>query len=168
MYRISEGRTWLVLGYVLTFVFVFLFVQDFRLNANKVYAFVSRHLAKQRRIRQIEQLLACVSKSGLNDSQSQEEILTSCINILSEDKKETKNVERFIERLSSDDSKINALIRCRKLKNAYLVAVRGGRVEQVERIAKLARESRQAAIADICEKYLAKEREERLYSGGQL
>eukprot|EP00118_Oscarella_pearsei_P023925 m.293467 g.293467 ORF g.293467 m.293467 type:complete len:1642 (+) comp40739_c0_seq1:3926-8851(+) len=150
------------------FKLAFNLIQDFRLNANKVYAFVSRHLAKQRRIRQIEQLLACVSKSGLNDSQSQEEILTSCINILSEDKKETKNVERFIERLSSDDSKINALIRCRKLKNAYLVAVRGGRVEQVERIAKLARESRQAAIADICEKYLAKEREERLYSGGQL
>ena len=73
--------------------FVQVFSQDFRLNANKIYSYVSRSFAKLRRLRQVEQLLSCVKKSGLNDWRCQEEILMSCINVLAEDKKEVGSMK---------------------------------------------------------------------------
>ena len=62
---------------------------------------------------------------------------------------------------------IDALVRCGKLKNAYLVAVQGKRVRQVERIAELARKSGQTTIWKICDQYLETQREDYFLSGGR-
>lgn len=47
------------------------------------------------------------------------------------------------------------------------MAVRGKRIEQVERIAQLARKSGQVTIWKICDQYLEAQREDRLLSGGR-
>ena len=51
-------------------------------------------------------------------------------------------------------SQINGYILCGKLKSAYLIAVKAGRVDDVRHIAAAADRTGQAAVKGICEKWL--------------
>ena len=50
---------------------------------------------------------------------------------------------------------INAYVLCGKLRSAYLIAVKGERVEDIQRIGAAAERSGQTAVKKICEKWLA-------------
>ncbi len=50
---------------------------------------------------------------------------------------------------------INAYILCGKLKSAYLIAVRGEKVDDVRRIAAAADRSGQTAVKSIADKWLS-------------
>ena len=49
---------------------------------------------------------------------------------------------------------INAFITCGKLKSAYLIAVKGNRVEAIKEIAEIALNAGQSNLVDICNKFL--------------
>ncbi len=49
---------------------------------------------------------------------------------------------------------IKAFVLAGKLKNAYLVAVKAGEVDDVRHIAELAGKAGQIAVRDICQKWL--------------
>ena len=49
---------------------------------------------------------------------------------------------------------INAFIMCGKLKSAYLVAVKGDRVDAIQEIAEVAMNTGQSKMVEICNKFL--------------
>lgn len=52
-------------------------------------------------------------------------------------------------------SKIEAYIKCGRLKSAYLVAVHRGRHEDVVKVQEVAKSNGQAHVATMCSKWLA-------------
>ena len=50
---------------------------------------------------------------------------------------------------------ISAFLMCGKLKSAYLIAVKGDRVDAIREIAELAETTGQSKMVEICKKYMA-------------
>ena len=50
---------------------------------------------------------------------------------------------------------ISAFLMCGKLKSAYLIAVKGDRVDAIREIAELAEKTGQSKMVEICSKYLS-------------
>ncbi|XP_019625924.1 PREDICTED: zinc finger FYVE domain-containing protein 26-like [Branchiostoma belcheri] len=136
------------------FGLAFRIIQDFHLNATLVYIQAGRTLAKQKQYKEISQLLQCVEESGLSDEQSWDEIIGACLLVVADDPGQSKEAESLIKRIRSDANKINAYILCGKLKSAYLIAVRGERVDDIRRIAGTAERHGQSAVKSICDKWL--------------
>ncbi|CAH1262608.1 ZFYVE26 [Branchiostoma lanceolatum] len=136
------------------FGLAFRIIQDFHLNATLVYIQAGRTLAKQKQYKEITQLLQCVEESGLSDEQSWDEIIGACLLVVADDPGQSKEAESLIKRIRSDANKINAYILCGKLKSAYLIAVRGERVDDIRRIAGTAERHGQSAVKSICDKWL--------------
>ncbi|XP_078590684.1 zinc finger FYVE domain-containing protein 26-like isoform X2 [Branchiostoma floridae x Branchiostoma japonicum] len=136
------------------FGLAFRIIQDFHLNGTLVYIQAGRTLAKQRQYKEISQLLQCVEESGLSDEQSWDEIIGACLLVVADDPGQSKEAESLIKRIRSDANKINAYILCGKLKSAYLIAVRGERVDDIRRIAGTAERHGQSAVKSICDKWL--------------
>ena len=67
---------------------------------------------------------------------------------------ETRQADKMVQRMRNPKAKIDAQIACRKLKAAYLVAVRAKLIDEIRRIYQLALESENRGVVGICEKFL--------------
>lgn len=67
---------------------------------------------------------------------------------------ETRQADKMVQRMKSPKAKIDAQIACKKLKAAYLVAVRAKQIDEIRRIYQLALESENRGVVSICEKFL--------------
>ncbi|XP_027211290.2 uncharacterized protein Sptz [Penaeus vannamei] len=65
------------------------------------------------------------------------------------------HLDALVKLLSSDSAKIEAYIKCGRLKSAYLVAVHRGRHEDVVKVQEVAKSNGQAHVATMCSKWLA-------------
>ncbi|XP_064106569.1 uncharacterized protein LOC135215606 [Macrobrachium nipponense] len=65
------------------------------------------------------------------------------------------NLDVIVKLFSSENAKIEAYIKCGRLKSAYLVAVHRGKYEDVILVQQAAKQSGQAHVATMCTKWLA-------------
>ncbi|EDO48452.1 predicted protein [Nematostella vectensis] len=130
-------------------------IQDYNLPAARVYINTGRALARQYRYQHIQQLLRCVSDTGLVTDKCHDEIILACVRIISSDDSQTKHVDSLIRLLRNDSNKVNAYLLCGKLRSAYLIAVKEKRVEAIEQIAEEAMKVGQKKTLELCKKWLA-------------
>lgn len=79
----------------------------------------------------------------------------SGVRVLVELHKDVKTAENLTGKLVSTKSKVHASILCRKLKAAYLMAVKANDIGLVELILDEARKQNDKTVCDLCDKYLA-------------
>lgn len=129
-------------------------IQDYNLPAARVYVDAGRSLARQYKYPLIEELLRCSGETGQVTDKCHDDIILACVSIVAADQSQAKYLEGLIKHLKSEINKISAFIMCGKLKSAYLIAVKGVRVDAIREIADVAEKSGQSKMVEICRKYL--------------
>ncbi|ESP02327.1 hypothetical protein LOTGIDRAFT_238051 [Lottia gigantea] len=129
-------------------------IKECRLSTTAIFTHTSRELAKHQHYSSIRELHNLINQAGLGDEESLDEIIRAALLILADNQEEAKETENLIKLLKKDTNKINAYILCGKLRSAYLLAVKGERIEDVQRIAGAAQRTGQAAVKNICTKWL--------------
>ncbi|KAL3872697.1 hypothetical protein ACJMK2_035906 [Sinanodonta woodiana] len=136
-------------------------IKEYKLGAVGIFTHVAREMAKHQRYDDIRKLLDCVGSSGMGDDDTNDEIVGACVLVLADIPSEAKETENLIKLLKKDSNKINAYILCGKLRSAYLMAVKGDRVEDVKRIQGAAQRMGQTAVVTICTKWLQQKEDEK-------
>ncbi|XP_067681511.1 uncharacterized protein [Haliotis asinina] len=129
-------------------------IQESRLTSTSIFTHTAREMAKHKHYALIKRMLDCVEQSGIGNDDTLDEIIRASLLVLADKESEVKEVDNLIKLLRKDSNKINAFILCGKLRSAYLLAVKGERVEDVQRIAGAAQRLNQGAVRNICNKWL--------------
>ncbi|KAL5009256.1 hypothetical protein ScPMuIL_014837 [Solemya velum] len=129
-------------------------LNEFRLGAVAIFTHVAREMVQHSRYDHVKHLLDKMSAAGMGDDESVDEIVGACLLVIADRNSEVKETENLIKLLRNDSNKINAYILCGKLRSAYLLAVKGERVEDVQRIVGAAQRMGQTAVKNICNKWL--------------
>ncbi|XP_076234454.1 zinc finger FYVE-type containing 26 spastizin [Calliopsis andreniformis] len=139
----------------------FRIMQDYNLPQQKIYSLTGHILTIKNNLPAIEQLIKCCHTSGIPNSYViSDYVLTHCVKLLlnplhSEPELDLKNDIHSLIRLITDvELKINAYIECKQLKNAYLLASKHKRAQDVRKILKEADRLGQSVVKAICMKWL--------------
>ncbi|XP_074921480.1 zinc finger FYVE domain-containing protein 26 isoform X8 [Chelonoidis abingdonii] len=138
------------------FGIAFRVLQDFQLEAAAVYSKVAKALVKQRNYSEIRQLLKCVNESGVAAKNDGDIIILNCLDEFKDIPSE--DLDNLIQDMDSDENKIQAYLKCNKLRSAYLVSVRQENtraVELVQHVRQLAENSREDVVQAICAQWLS-------------
>jgi hypothetical protein len=85
-----------------------------------------------------------------------DQIVFTCIDVFVDEHQDVATAERFIERLQGQHNHVMGLIKCNKLKKAYLEAVRLERIDLTLSVKSAADASGQKTISQLCAKFLSK------------
>ncbi|KAG8454771.1 hypothetical protein GDO86_001117, partial [Hymenochirus boettgeri] len=137
------------------FGLAFRVIQDFQLDATKVYSKVCKQLVQKEHYSEILQLVKCVSESGIAAENDCDQILLRCVEEMAD--MTSDELEKLIQGMRNDENKIKAFLTCRMMRSAYLTAVK----QEHERAIQLVQEVWQAAhrlndmvVQGICSKWL--------------
>lgn len=134
-------------------------IQDMNLNADRIYAIVTKYLAVNNRLQDVEKLVSSI-KSNRNqpDTKLCDEILSLAVqSALSNNSSPQRNktiVENLIRLISDTSVQIDCHILSGQLKAAYLLAVQHKRMGDIRRILRYAEKTNQIQIKKLCEKKL--------------
>eukprot|EP00062_Callorhinchus_milii_P004130 gi/632942170/ref/XP_007886267.1/ PREDICTED: zinc finger FYVE domain-containing protein 26 [Callorhinchus milii] len=135
----------------------FRIIQDFQLDAAAVYNKAAKHLLHERQFCQIRQLLKCVRESGVASSEDTDHLLIRFIEGGDQQLSQSKELEKLILEMKSDENKIKAFMICNKYRSAYLVAVKfePPRAAQViQEVLEAAERAEDDLIPKICRDWL--------------
>ncbi|XP_048339945.1 zinc finger FYVE domain-containing protein 26 isoform X1 [Sphaerodactylus townsendi] len=138
------------------FGIAFRVLQDFQLEAAAVYNKVAQQLLKQQKYSEIRQLLKCIKESGVAAKNDGDNVILNCLGELGAIPSE--ELDDLIQDMDSDENKIQAYLRCHKLRSAYLVAVKlenPRAVQLVQHVRQLAEDSGEDVVQAICTQWLS-------------
>jgi hypothetical protein len=140
--------------YLNRFNLAFQIVQDFRLpcEEGEVYRRAARHLTRKRQLGKVNDMLKNV-KGTIDDSEWDRVIESGVIAVLCEELGDTRGGEKYIGRLTGAPARVRANITCRKLRAAYLLAVKLNSVELVAEI-RTAAKLHDAKVFKLCETFI--------------
>ncbi|XP_061467048.1 zinc finger FYVE domain-containing protein 26 isoform X2 [Rhineura floridana] len=138
------------------FGIAFRVLQDFQLDAATVYNKVARQLVKQQNYSEIKQLLKCIKESGVADKNDGDNVILNCLDEF--DSIPAEELDNLIQDMDSDENKIQAYLKCHKLRSAYLVSVKQEStraVQLVQHVRQLAEDSGEDVVQAICTQWLS-------------
>ncbi|KAK7502719.1 hypothetical protein BaRGS_00005969, partial [Batillaria attramentaria] len=110
---------------------------------------------KMKRSKDMLQLLDMVDQRRILDDDEWDEVVSSALLELTEKQMEARDeTEALIKMIRKEHNKINALIMSGKLRSAYLTAAKTNRAHDITRIMAAAERMGQAAVRNICKKWL--------------
>lgn len=134
-------------------------IQDMNLNPDKIYAIVTKYLAVNNRLQDVEKLVSCI-KSNHNqpDTKLCDEILSlavqSALSNHTSPQRVKGTIDNLIRSISNTSMQIDCHILSGQLKAAYLLAVQHKRMNDIRRILRYAEKTNQIQIKKLCEKKL--------------
>lgn len=137
------------------FGIAFRVIQDFQLEAFKVYSKVCKQLVQQENYSEILQLVKCVSESGIAAEKDCDQILLRCVEEMAD--VPSDELEKLIQGMRSDETKIKAFLACRMMRSAYLTAVKQEHekaVQLVQEVLQAAHNLKDNVVQGICSKWL--------------
>ncbi|XP_034498234.1 zinc finger FYVE domain-containing protein 26 isoform X2 [Ailuropoda melanoleuca] len=137
------------------FGIAFRVLQDFQLDAAATYCRAARQLVEREKYSEIQQLLKCVSESGMAATSDGDTILLNCLEAFK--RIPPQELEGLIQAIHSDDNKVQAYLTCCKLRSAYLIAVKQEHSRAtvlVQQVQQAAKSSGDAVVQDICAQWL--------------
>ncbi|KAE8587814.1 hypothetical protein XENTR_v10022121 [Xenopus tropicalis] len=137
------------------FGLAFRVIQDFQLDAAKVYGKVCKQLVGQEHYAEILQLVKCVSESGIAAENDCDQILLRCIEEMAD--MSPDELEKLIQGMRSDENKIKAFLTCRMMRSAYLTAVKQEHeraIQLVQEVWQATRQINDTVVQGICHKWL--------------
>ncbi|XP_060119541.1 zinc finger FYVE domain-containing protein 26-like [Heteronotia binoei] len=138
------------------FGIAFRVLQDFQLEAAAVYNKVARQLLKRQKYSEIRQLLKCIKESGAAAKNDGDNVILNCLDDF--EAFPSEELDNLIQDMDSDENKIQAYLRCHKLRSAYLVAVKlenPRAVQLVQHVRQLAEDSGEDVVQAICTQWLS-------------
>lgn len=147
--KAALAETMLVLH---NFDLAFQIMQDFRLPITTIYVSAIKKIAQKKQEAKINDLLRNIK--GTITDQEWDEILLAAINVFANEQQDYKTAEKFAVKLCDDNSRITALVWCKRLKRAYLEAVKMNNVEKVELIRDEAAKMDAKTEYEMCIKWL--------------
>uniref|UniRef100_A0ABI7YSS0 Zinc finger FYVE domain-containing protein 26 n=1 Tax=Felis catus TaxID=9685 RepID=A0ABI7YSS0_FELCA len=141
--------------------------KDFQLDAAATYCRAARQLVEREKYSEIQQLLKCVSESGMAAKSDGDTILLNCLEAFK--RIPPQELEVLIQAIHSDDNKVQAYLTCCKLRSAYLVAVKqehSRAAALVQQVQQAARSSGDAVVQDICTQWLLTSHTRSTHSSG--
>ncbi|XP_054825928.1 zinc finger FYVE domain-containing protein 26 [Eublepharis macularius] len=138
------------------FGIAFRVLQDFQLDAAAVYNKVAQQLLKQQKYSEIRQLLKCIKESGVAAKNDGDNVILNCLDEF--EAIPSEELDDLIQDMDSDENKIQAYLRCHKLRSAYLVAVKQENpraVQLVQHVRQLAEDSGEDVVQAICTQWLS-------------
>ncbi|XP_042303954.1 zinc finger FYVE domain-containing protein 26 isoform X3 [Sceloporus undulatus] len=130
--------------------------KDFQLEAAAVYNKVARQLVKQQNYSEIRQLIKCIKESGAANKNDGDNVILNCLDDF--DSVPAEELDNLIQDMESDENKIQAYLRCHKLRSAYLVSVKQENtraVQLVQHVRQLAEDSGEDVVQAICTQWLS-------------
>ncbi|KAF3831059.1 hypothetical protein GH733_002297 [Mirounga leonina] len=137
------------------FGIAFRVLQDFQLDAAATYCRAARQLVEREKYSEIQQLLKCVSESGMAAKSDGDTILLNCLEAFK--RIPPQELEGLIQAIHSDDNKVQAYLTCCKLRSAYLIAVKQEHSRAtvlVQQVQQAAKSSGDTVVQDICTQWL--------------
>ncbi|KAM4663559.1 zinc finger FYVE domain-containing protein 26 [Discoglossus pictus] len=137
------------------FGIAFRVIQDFQLDATKVYSKVCKQLVQEGHYSEILQLVKCVSESGVAAESDCDQILLKCVGEMSD--MSPDELEKLIQGMKSDENKIKAFLSCHMMRSAYLTAVKQEHlraIELVQEVWQVAHNLNDTVVQGICTKWL--------------
>ncbi|XP_068109450.1 zinc finger FYVE domain-containing protein 26 isoform X2 [Hyperolius riggenbachi] len=137
------------------FGIAFRIIQDFQLDASKVYSKVCKQLVLQQNYSEILLLVKCVSESGIAAEKDCDQILLRCVEEMAD--MSSEELEKLIQGMKSDETKIKAFLACRMMRSAYLTAVKQEHekaIQLVQEVWQVAHNLNDGVVQGICSKWL--------------
>ncbi|XP_057314867.1 zinc finger FYVE domain-containing protein 26-like [Hydractinia symbiolongicarpus] len=137
-------------------------IQEFKLPSPSIFGRALKSLARSCKYAEVTSILRNVEQNGMIVAKEKDEILQQVIKVVTQFG-QMKDANQFIKQIKADLVKINSLIMCGRLKDAYLEAVKSKRATEIQRILDEARKSSsQRNMIDICERWLKNHQENQL------
>ncbi|XP_039598163.1 zinc finger FYVE domain-containing protein 26 isoform X1 [Polypterus senegalus] len=140
------------------FGIAFRVIQDFQLDASMAYDKAGKRLVKQQQYKDIKQLLKCVSESGAATKNDCDNIILGCIEVADKGPAHAKELDSLILEMKCPGNKVKAYLLCRKLRPAYLTAVKMEQPqagELVQEVLLAAETIEDVVMQDICRQWLS-------------
>ncbi|XP_032083490.1 zinc finger FYVE domain-containing protein 26 isoform X2 [Thamnophis elegans] len=134
----------------------FRILQDFQLDVAAIYNKVARQLVKQHSYSEIRQLIKCIKESGAADKNDGDNVILSCLDEF--DSIPAEELDNLIQDMDSDENKIQAYLKCHKLRSAYLISVKQENVravQLVQHIQQMAEDGGDDVVQAICTQWLS-------------
>uniref|UniRef100_A0ABM5FA00 Zinc finger FYVE domain-containing protein 26 n=1 Tax=Pogona vitticeps TaxID=103695 RepID=A0ABM5FA00_9SAUR len=138
------------------FGIAFRVLQDFQLDAAAVYSEVARQLVKQKNYSEIRQFLKCIKESGAANKNDGDNVILNCLDEFQSIPAE--ELDNLIQDMENDENKIQAYLKCHKLRSAYLVSVKQENtraLQLVQHVRQLAEDSGEDVVQAICTQWLS-------------
>lgn len=142
----------------------FRIIQDFKLESESVYTSVVKHLAVNRQLHGVEQLIDCIRGNSLGDTSVDRmcdrilgvavEVFCSHGFVVNKDASTRELFERLMKQVSDVAIRINCYISSGQLKSAYLLAVQHEREADIRKVWRKAEKTNQTHIQKLCERKL--------------
>lgn len=132
-------------------------MQDYKLEAMKVFGATSKYLAKNQRLGEIQRLLDCISTNNGDISASDsDELLSIAVNaaVHCHEPETKQTLDKLVKRIGSVETRISCYIFIGQLKSAYLLANKHERLAEIRKILRQAEMTNQMHIKKLCEKKL--------------
>nr|XP_020655714.1 zinc finger FYVE domain-containing protein 26 [Pogona vitticeps] len=138
------------------FGIAFRVLQDFQLDAAAIYNEVARQLVKQKNYSEIRQFLKCIKESGAANKNDGDNVILNCLDEFQSIPAE--ELDNLIQDMENDENKIQAYLKCHKLRSAYLVSVKQENtraLQLVQHVRQLAEDSGEDVVQAICTQWLS-------------
>lgn len=135
-------------------------IQDMGLSSEKIYAIVTKYLALNNRLQDVEKLVGCIKSNSnqMDNKLCDESILLLAVQSALSNPNTAQRTKATIESLIRLIVNVSIQIECHilsgQLKAAYLLAVQHKRIPDIRRILRYAEKSNQHQIKKLCEKKL--------------
>ncbi|XP_063589556.1 uncharacterized protein LOC134766562 [Penaeus indicus] len=129
-------------------------VEGSGISAEKLLSVVSQLLVAHEQYSTVGQVVRGMQEWGVLKAKTIDIALQPAL-LATASSTQNTHLDALVKLLSSDSAKIEAYIKCGRLKSAYLVAVHRGRHEDVVKVQEVAKSNGQAHVATMCSKWLA-------------
>lgn len=133
-------------------------IQEMSLNADKIYAIVTKYVSLNNRVHDVEKLIECVRS---NSTQAEKRLCDEILSLAVQSALNTHNsqqvkstIENLIRMIDDIGTQIDCHLLSGQLKAAYLLAVHHKRITDIRRILRHAEKTNQPQIKKLCEKKL--------------
>jgi hypothetical protein len=94
-------------SYFPSFIFYSRIITDYHLKASQIYSLAGRKLALDGRLADIEQLISCIQRSGVSETNSVcDDVLVLCVQVLAE-KQDSTDMEPLIKLIVDPGRKVS-------------------------------------------------------------
>lgn len=132
-------------------------MQDYKLEAMKVFGATSKYLAKNQRLGEVQRLLDCIAtNNGDTSASDMDELLSIAVNaaVHCHEPETKQTLDKLVKRIGSIEMRISSYIFIGQLKAAYLLANKHERLTAIRKILRQAEMTNQIHIKKLCEKKL--------------
>jgi len=137
-----------------TFSLVSRIIQDYRLPAVSVFSDCVPRLIQKKGYDYVFSLMKTIEGTGIMPDKGRDHLLLKVIKKITSGGEGAKQASPFVKMMFNQSAKVEALILCGRLRDAYVEATKENQVENVERILKEAERLNQKYVVDICQRFL--------------